>query len=57
MNETQFVYWLQGYFELSKDNNLTEEQVKVIKEHLQLVFAKVTRQTVPRTISMPERIC
>ena len=42
MNEVQFCYWLNGYFELSNSNELTPEQVVVIKEHLSLVFNKVT---------------
>lgn len=42
MNETNFCYWLQGYFELNKSEELTIEQVKVIKEHLALAFNKVT---------------
>ena len=42
MNEVQFCYWLKGYFELSNSNELTPEQVAAIKEHLSLVFNKVT---------------
>jgi hypothetical protein len=37
-----FCYWLQGYFELSGSTVLSEQQVKAIKEHLNLVFNKVT---------------
>lgn len=47
MNSTEFCYWLKGYFELSKDTKLSEEQSKVIKEHLDLVFNKVTKEFVP----------
>ena len=42
MNELEFCYWLNGYFELSESDNLTPEQVKQIKEHLSLVFDKKT---------------
>lgn len=35
----EFAYWLKGYFELSNSSNLSEEQVKIIKEHLQKVFS------------------
>ncbi len=42
MNSVSFAYWLQGFFELTDSNTLTEEQVKVIREHLNLVFKKVT---------------
>ena len=42
MTSNDFCYWLNGIFELSKDDNLTTEQVKIIKDHLALVFNKVT---------------
>lgn len=42
MNSEQFVFWLQGFFELTDSNNLSPNQVKMIKEHLGLVFNKVT---------------
>lgn len=39
MTSNQFVFWLQGFFELSEPNSpLTEKQVQTIKNHLQLVF-------------------
>lgn len=38
MNPNEFVYWLQGYFELTNSNTLTEEQVTIIKDHLRIVF-------------------
>jgi hypothetical protein len=42
INSESFAYWLQGYFELSPHGGLTPEQVKVIKDHLALVFEKKT---------------
>ena len=42
MTPESFVYWLQGYFELSENNNLSEHQVEVIKKHLNLVLTNVT---------------
>jgi hypothetical protein len=36
-----FVYWLRGYIELSEKNNnrgMTADQVKMINDHLDLVF-------------------
>ena len=42
MEETSFCYWLQGFFELSNSNKLTTKQVQQIKDHLDLVFTKVT---------------
>ena len=42
MTTEQFVYWLQGYFELSGAKTLNEEQVKIVKDHIALVLNKVT---------------
>jgi len=42
MSPENFVYWLQGYFELTHSEELTKEQVKTIKEHIGLVLTKVT---------------
>jgi hypothetical protein len=41
MNTEKFCYWLQGFAELNQDKP-TDEQWKSIKEHLGLVFNKVT---------------
>lgn len=38
MNPIQFCYWCQGFFEISGSDTLTPEQVKIIKNHLALVF-------------------
>jgi hypothetical protein len=39
MCSDQFVFWLQGFFELSEPNTpLTDKQVEIIKNHLKLVF-------------------
>jgi len=43
MNEIQFCYWLQGFFELEQDNKTIDiKQKKIIKDHLALVFKKET---------------
>jgi len=43
MTPENFSYWLQGYFELTDDGlPLTNTQVEIIKDHLALVFTKVT---------------
>lgn len=43
MTHESFCYWLQGHFEMNPDSNtLTEDQIIMIKEHLNLVFNKVT---------------
>jgi len=38
----QFTFWLNGFFEISDTNNLSEKQVQIIRDHLNLVFNKVT---------------
>ena len=42
MSPEQFLYWLQGFAELSGDAPPTPEQWKSIREHLALCFKKVT---------------
>ena len=42
MTPRDFVYWLQGYLEIENPETIGEKQVQIIKDHLQLVFKKVT---------------
>lgn len=42
MTPEQFTYWLQGFFEISDTDSLTNKQVQIIRDHLNLVFNKVT---------------
>ena len=42
MDSKDFTYWLQGFFEISDAKKLDEKQVQIIKDHLGLVFNKVT---------------
>lgn len=49
MTPQDFTYWLQGFFELSGATSLTPEQVKIIKEHLSLVFKKETKTNISST--------
>lgn len=42
MNERDFYYWLQGFFELSGAKELNQRQVQIIKEHMELVSYKKT---------------
>ena len=43
MSANDFAHWLQGFAELN-DEPPTEQQWLAIKDHLALVFAKVTPQ-------------
>ncbi len=38
----QFVYWLQGFFEMANPTALNELQTTMVKDHLALVFNKLT---------------
>jgi hypothetical protein len=43
MTAEQFVYWLQGFLEMSgPDVELSSAQTKMLREHLATVFVKVT---------------
>jgi len=45
MSPEQFTFWLNGFFEISDTNNLSEKQVQIIRDHLNLVFNKVTSKS------------
>ena len=51
MTAEQFTYWLQGYLEIENPDNIPLNQTQIIKDHLNLVFNKVTpdRETTPTT--------
>lgn len=40
MTPENFVYWLQGYLELSEDRDISSTQVQIIKDHVALVLQK-----------------
>lgn len=42
MTPQEFCYWLQGFIEIANPCGMTGEQLQIIKDHLQLVFVKVT---------------
>ena len=42
MTPNEFCYWLQGRAELLPDQPPTDAEWKMIREHLSLVFTKVT---------------
>ncbi len=44
MTPREFCYWLQGHIEIGEPKALTEEQVKMIKRHLDLVFTNVSAE-------------
>lgn len=42
MDINSFAWWLHGFFEISESDTLTPKQVRIIKDHLELCFNKVT---------------
>ena len=47
MNHDQFAYWLQGFVEMNGGKEPTKAQWKMIKDHLQLCFKKMTPPLMP----------
>lgn len=47
MTPENFCYWVQGYFEIGNIQSLNSAQVQIVKDHLALVFKKVTPQYPP----------
>jgi len=58
MTPENFCYWLQGWFELNRTidhrEGISKEGLKVIEEHLQLVFMKVTSEPEIKPINVEE---
>lgn len=52
MTPEQFVYWLQGFSEVANSKTVTEQQWKIIQDHLKLVFNKVT-PAYPKDTAVP----
>lgn len=42
MTAQDFCYWLQDYMELENPTSINADRIEMIKEHLNLVFNKVT---------------
>ncbi len=38
MTSRDFCYWLQGFFEITKEVNMNASQIEVVKKHLAMVF-------------------
>lgn len=48
MTSRDFCFWLQGYFEISNiDQPLYEDQLKIIKKHLAMVFVHEIDPSMP----------
>lgn len=53
MNERDFAYWLHGFMELTQGQTPSPAQWKSIREHLDLVFKKVTAPVQTQTGPAP----
>ena len=40
MTAEQFVYWLQGFLEITDPDRISPRETRIIKDHLKLVFDK-----------------
>lgn len=47
MTSRDFCYWLMGFFELSGKISLTEQQVAIVRNHLNLVFVHEIDPSIP----------
>lgn len=47
MTPENFTFWLQGFMEIQNPTTLDKDQIQIIKDHLDLVFNKVTPVRVP----------
>lgn len=54
MNESTFVYWLQGFVEIANTDTISEKQWQIIKDHLKLVFDKKTPDRYQNPVHGPE---
>ncbi len=50
MSPENFTYWLKGFFEISGATYLSEAQTQIVKDHLDLVFDKVTPDRTTATL-------
>ena len=51
MNERDFVYWLNGFVELTPDSRPSADQWLVILEHLALVMTKASPKGTPSVVA------
>lgn len=60
MTPENFCYWLQGYFEIEEPDFLSKGQIRMIRDHLSLVFNYPKRERgqakkKPRACAKPKR--
>ena len=53
MSPENFVYWLQGFLEISGAPDMSEQQLRIVRDHLELVLSKETPVYTQPTPSAP----
>ena len=53
MTPEQFVFWLQGFLEVSGVSEINEQQLRIVRDHLELVLSKRTPAYVQYTQPVP----
>jgi hypothetical protein len=46
MTHRDFVYWLQGFMEISDPKSIDEKSLEIIREHMRLVSEKQNSTTI-----------
>lgn len=54
MESRDFIYWLQGFFELTDAQELNEKQTDLVYRHLQLVFKHEIEPSNKEETKMPK---
>lgn len=49
MTSRDFCYWLMGFFEVSRPDVMTSDQVRMVRNHLNLVFKHEIDPSMPDT--------
>jgi hypothetical protein len=53
MTTEQFVYWLNGYLEISKTTQMGPDEIAEVRKHLALVLTKKTAPASTGTLTWP----
>ena len=54
MTPEQFCYWLQGRVEILPEQSMTPEEIVIVKDHLDLVFNKLTPMYKPGEVVLTD---
>ena len=56
MTSRDFCYWLQGYFEVSRNTSVDVQQTEAIKKHLAMVFKHEIDPSMPDPTGVLQQI-